>query len=58
LTAATNPGQWTTADFNGSNAPTALDGVSVSINGKPAYIWYLSAEQINVQAPTPKLRKQ
>jgi uncharacterized protein (TIGR03437 family) len=51
LTAATNPGQWTTADFNGSNAPTALDGVSVSINGKPAYIWYLSPGQINVQAP-------
>jgi len=36
LTAPTNPGQWTTADFSGSNAPTMLDGVSVSINGKPA----------------------
>jgi uncharacterized protein (TIGR03437 family) len=51
LTAATNPGQWTLADFNGSNAPTALDGVSVSINGKPAYVWYLSTGQLNVQAP-------
>jgi virginiamycin B lyase len=51
LTAATNPGQWTAADFTGSNAPTALDGVSVSINGKPAYIWYLSTGQLNVQAP-------
>jgi uncharacterized protein (TIGR03437 family) len=28
-----------------------LDGVSVSINGKPAYVWYLSPTQLNVQAP-------
>jgi uncharacterized protein (TIGR03437 family) len=51
LTAATNPGQWTSADFSGSNAPTMLDGISVSINGKPAYVWYLSTGQLNVQAP-------
>lgn len=51
LTAATNPGQWTAGDFSGSNAPTVLDGVSVSINGKPAYVWYLSQAQLNVQAP-------
>jgi uncharacterized protein (TIGR03437 family) len=51
LTAATNPGQWTSSDFNGSNAPTTLDGISVSINGKPAYVWYLSTGQLNVQAP-------
>jgi uncharacterized protein (TIGR03437 family) len=51
LSASTNPGQWTSADFSGSNAPTALDGISVSINGKPAYVWYLSPTQLNVQAP-------
>lgn len=51
LSAATNPGQWTSADFSGSNAPTTLDGISVSINGKPAYVWYLSTGQLNVQAP-------
>ena len=51
LTAASNPGQWTADDFSGSNAPTALDGVSVSINGKAAYVWYLSTGQLNVQAP-------
>jgi uncharacterized protein (TIGR03437 family) len=51
LTASTNPGQWTTSDFTGSNAPTVLDGISVSINGKPAYVWYLSTGQLNVQAP-------
>jgi uncharacterized protein (TIGR03437 family) len=43
--------QWTTSDFTGLNAPTVLDGVSVSINGKPAYVWYLSPTQLNVQAP-------
>jgi uncharacterized protein (TIGR03437 family) len=51
LTAATNPGQWTSSDFTGVNAPTTLDGISVSINGKPAYVWYLSPTQLNVQAP-------
>ena len=48
---STSPGQWTPADFNGVNAPTVLDGVSVSIAGKPAYVWYLSPGQLNVQAP-------
>jgi uncharacterized protein (TIGR03437 family) len=51
LSAAVNPGQWTAADFNGVNSPTVLDGISVSINGKPAYVWYLSPTQLNVQAP-------
>ena len=51
LSAATNPGQWTSSDFNGVNAPTALDGIKVSINGKSAYVWYLSPGQLNVQAP-------
>jgi uncharacterized protein (TIGR03437 family) len=48
---AANPGQWTSNDFNGVNAPTSLDGISVSINGKPAFVDYISAGQINVQAP-------
>ena len=47
--------QWTGEDFRGANAPTALDGVSVSINGRPAYVWVLvhgATDQLNVQAPT------
>jgi uncharacterized protein (TIGR03437 family) len=51
IRAASTRGQWTSTDFNGVNAPTLLDGISVSINGKPAYVWYLSATQLNVQAP-------
>jgi uncharacterized protein (TIGR03437 family) len=51
LANATNPGQWTAGDFNGVIAPTSLDGISVSVNGKPAAVWYLSPTQLNVQAP-------
>lgn len=51
LTASTNPGQWTASDFIGMNAPTNLDGITVSINGKPAFVWYISPTQLNVQAP-------
>jgi len=41
---------WTADDF-ANGTPTALDGVSVSMGGKPAYVYYISPTQINVQAP-------
>jgi uncharacterized protein (TIGR03437 family) len=41
---------WTSSDFN-NGTPTSLDGVSVSIGGKPAYVYYISPTQINVLAP-------
>ncbi len=31
--------------------PTSLGGTSVTINNKPAYFWYASPGQLNVQAP-------
>jgi uncharacterized protein (TIGR03437 family) len=31
--------------------PTSLGGVSVTINGKPAFLWFVSPTQINLQAP-------
>jgi uncharacterized protein (TIGR03437 family) len=31
--------------------PTTLGGTSVTINNKPAYLWYVSPTQINLQAP-------
>lgn len=43
---------WTSADFNGPDLPTSLSGVSVSIDGKPAPVYYISPTQINVQVPT------
>lgn len=42
---------WTGEELAGGNLPTALDGVSVTINNKPAYVQYISPTQINVIAP-------
>ncbi len=59
------PGSWITiqgADLSpvtdtwanaivGGKLPTTLDGVSVSVGGQPAYVYYISAGQINALAP-------
>jgi uncharacterized protein (TIGR03437 family) len=42
---------WGAGDFNGSNAPTSLDGVGVRVNGKPAFVYYISPAQININVP-------
>jgi uncharacterized protein (TIGR03437 family) len=42
---------WAGSDFTGSNAPTSLDGVIVTIDGNKAFVAYISPTQINVQAP-------
>ncbi len=34
-----------------NNFPTSLGNTSVTINGKSAYLWYVSPNQINLQAP-------
>ena len=41
---------WSNAIVNGA-LPTSLDGVSVSMGGKAAYIYFVSPGQINVLAP-------
>jgi uncharacterized protein (TIGR03437 family) len=43
---------WNSADFVGNSLPTSLDGVSVTIDGEPAFVSYISPTQINVQAPS------
>jgi uncharacterized protein (TIGR03437 family) len=51
--ARTNPGRtWRSDEIVNGNLPTVLDGVSVTINGKPAYVYYISPTQVNVQAPS------
>jgi uncharacterized protein (TIGR03437 family) len=51
--AATTPGRtWRADEIVNGNLPTELDGVSVTINNKPAYVYYISPTQINVQAPS------
>ena len=42
---------WTAADFNGATAPTSLDGVSVTVNGIPAFVRYVSPGQIGIITP-------
>jgi uncharacterized protein (TIGR03437 family) len=39
---------WQSNDFDGNNAPTKLDGTSVSIGGKEAFVDYISPGQIDV----------
>jgi uncharacterized protein (TIGR03437 family) len=44
---------WSTGDFAGGvNAPTSLDGTSVTIGGKDAFVAYVSPKQVNVQVPS------
>jgi len=42
---------WQTADFVGGEMPAALDGVSVTVDGTPAYVFYISPTQVNVLTP-------
>lgn len=42
---------WTKFISNG-NLPTAVDGVSVMVGGKPAYVEYVSPTQVQVLTPT------
>jgi uncharacterized protein (TIGR03437 family) len=54
------PGSWvsifgnnlatSTATWNG-DFPTSLGNTTVTINNKPAYLWYVSPTQINLQTP-------
>jgi uncharacterized protein (TIGR03437 family) len=58
-----SPGQWVairgtnlapstrTLDFVDGAYPTSADGVSVTVNNRPAYLQYLSPGQLNVIAP-------
>jgi uncharacterized protein (TIGR03437 family) len=47
---ATKADDWSNSIVNG-RLPTSLDGVSVSMGGKAAYIYYISPGQLNVLAP-------
>ena len=43
---------WSSSDsFANNQMPTALDKVSVTVNGKTAYVYYVSPTQINVLTP-------
>jgi len=42
---------WQGSDFTNNQMPTQLDGVSATVNGKSAYIWYISPGQVNILTP-------
>ena len=46
---------WRASDFVGNKMPTQLDGVSVTVNGHGAYVYYISPTQINILTPPDAL---
>ncbi len=56
---------WGNPDFAGGQLPTSLDGLSVTVNRVPAYVYYISPAQVNISAsdtisgsvPIPGLRQ-
>jgi uncharacterized protein (TIGR03437 family) len=43
---------WAASDFSSTGgAPTSIDGVTVSVNTLPAFVSYVSPNQINIQIP-------
>ena len=43
---------WQASDFTGDAAPRSLGGVSVRVNGQPAYVSYVSPGQVNALVPS------
>jgi hypothetical protein len=42
---------WQATDFVNGNMPTQLDGVRATVNGKSAYVSYISPTQVNILTP-------
>ncbi len=42
---------WTTPDFVNNQMPTQLDGTSATVNGKSAFVYYVSPSQVNILTP-------
>jgi uncharacterized protein (TIGR03437 family) len=42
---------WQSSDFVNGELPTDLDGISVTMNGEPCYVYYISPNQIDVLTP-------
>ncbi|MGI8991639.1 MAG: TIGR03118 family protein [Bryobacteraceae bacterium] len=49
---------WGSADFVNGKLPTQLDGVSATVNGKPAYIYFVSPKQLNILSPVDTMTGQ
>jgi uncharacterized protein (TIGR03437 family) len=49
---ASDARSWESSDFNGASAPTSLDGTSVSVGGRAAFIDFISPGQVNALIPS------
>jgi uncharacterized protein (TIGR03437 family) len=47
---------WQASDFANGSMPTQLDGVAVAVNGKLAYVYYISPSQVNILTPPDALQ--
>jgi uncharacterized protein (TIGR03437 family) len=43
---------WTNSEIVNNRLPATLDGVSVTIGGRPASMYFVSSDQLNVQVPS------
>jgi uncharacterized protein (TIGR03437 family) len=43
---------WQSSDFINNQMPTRLDGVSATVNGKNAFVYYISPAQIDILTPS------
>jgi hypothetical protein len=43
---------WSGSDFKGNQAPTGLAGTTVTVAGQPAYVYFVSPGQVDVQVPS------
>jgi uncharacterized protein (TIGR03437 family) len=43
---------WAGSDFVNNVAPTALGGTTVTVGGQPAYVYFVTPGQLNVQVPS------
>lgn len=48
---ATTTRLWGGSDFVGGRLPTTIDGVSVTVGGTPAWVYFVSPGQLNVLVP-------
>jgi uncharacterized protein (TIGR03437 family) len=46
---------WQSSDFLNNQLPVQLDSVSVRVNGKAAYVYYISPTQVNILTPPDTL---
>jgi uncharacterized protein (TIGR03437 family) len=46
---------WQSSDFVSNQMPTNLDGVSATVNGNKAFVYYISPTQINILTPPNEL---